>query len=75
MIKIKDTRITQSKVGSLFLFMQGWKYLMLGAVNDHALSQMALAYRHFIGADGLHRDCDIAIGMTSWNNTIVKYLN
>lgn len=41
---------------------EGWKYLMLGAAKDHALSQMALAYRHFIGADGLHRDCDIAIG-------------
>lgn len=45
---------------------------MLGAAKDHALSQMALAYRHFIGADGLHRDCDIAIGMKMWNKTIVQ---
>ena len=45
---------------------------MLGAAKDHALSQMALAYRHFIGADGLHRDCDIAIGMTMWNKTIFQ---
>lgn len=59
-------------MGSLFQLLQGWKYLMLGAAKDHALSQMALAYRHFIGADGLHRDCDIAIGITMWNKTIVQ---
>ena len=35
---------------------------MLGAANDNALCQMALAYRHLIGADGLHQDCDVAIG-------------
>lgn len=41
---------------------QGWKYLLLCAANDNALCQMALAYRHFLGADGLHQDCDVAIG-------------
>lgn len=41
---------------------QGWKYLLLGAANDNALCQMALAYRHLIGADGLRQDCDVAIG-------------
>ena len=47
------------------IFFQGWKYLLLCAANDNALCQMALAYRHFIGADGLHQDCDVAIGRIS----------
>ena len=46
-------------------FLQGFKHLLLGAANDNALCQMALAYRHFIGADGLHKDCDVAIGRIS----------
>ena len=50
--------------GVLVMFLQGWKYLLLGAANDSPLCQMALAYRHLIGSDGLHRDCDVAIGRT-----------
>ena len=50
--------------GALVMFLQGWKYLLLGAANDSPLCQMALAYRHLIGSDGLHRDCDVAIGRT-----------
>ena len=46
------------------MFLQGWKYLLLGAANDSPLCQMALAYRHLIGSDGLHQDCDVAIGRT-----------
>ena len=50
--------------GPLVMFLQGWKYLLLGAANDSPLCQMALAYRHLIGSDGLHQDCDVAIGRT-----------
>ena len=50
--------------GALVMFLQGWKYLLLGAANDSPLCQMALAYRHLIGSDGLHQDCDVAIGRT-----------
>ena len=50
--------------GALVMFFQGWKYLLLGAANDSPLCQMALAYRHLIGSDGLHQDCDVAIGRT-----------
>ena len=50
---------------AILTYLQGLKYLLLGAANDNALCQMALAYRHFIGADGLHKDCDIAIGRIS----------
>lgn len=39
--------------------------MLLCAANDNALCQMALAYRHFLGADGLHQDCDVAIGRIS----------
>ena len=48
--------------GAIVMFLQGWKYLLLGAANDSPLCQMALAYRHLIGSDGLHQDCDVAIG-------------
>ena len=47
----------------ILICLQGWKYLLLGAANGNPLCQMALAYRHFIGADGLHQDCDVAIGI------------
>ena len=57
---------------TILTYLQGWKYLLLGAANENALSQMSLAYRHFIGTDGLHRDCDVAIGNRS-SSIIINY--
>ena len=46
--------------------------MLFCAANDNALCQMSLAYRHFIGADGLHQDCDVAIGRI--NHHTLSYL-
>jgi SEL1 protein len=36
------------------------RYLLLGSYYDHALSQMSLAYKHYIGVDGLPKDHEVA---------------
>lgn len=34
--------------------------LLIGALNNHPLSQMSLAYKHLIGVDGFPEDCEVA---------------
>ena len=36
------------------------RYLLLGSYYDHALSQMSLAYKHYIGVDGFPHDYEVA---------------
>lgn len=36
-------------------------YLLLGAYYNHPLSQMSLAYKHYIGVDGIPKDHDVAV--------------
>ena len=36
------------------------RYLLLGSYNNHPLSQMSLAYKHYIGVDGFPKDPEVA---------------
>ena len=40
--------------------MMSQRYLLLGSYYNHSLSQMSLAYKHFIGVDGLPKDHEVA---------------
>ena len=43
---------------------QALKHLLIGASHNHAPSQLALGYKHFLGVDGTRgADCDVSIGM------------